>query len=299
MKLGHAVVVAISLVGVALAGSAAAQTSLLVSGQTNLAIIDTGSPAGPDNGDCRFTATLSSIMSGPPITSTMLISTAQSNSPLLRVCNGLSFDATGMKVADSSSNYVSANITNAHGPMGFNFPNALPLYAELVDETPDPNINTPVRMNDGLDGGEVIDSAAAAAVFGRMCTVSAGAGGPAALIRGSATPTLLVDLPLYPNTSNPTYVKLPGPPAMFELAAGGFQAFDAYVPVTADKHITVASTDAPGTLLVDIALDALPGCSSAAPTMSGFAIVAVALAMLTAGAVSLSRRDGFRRALSF
>ncbi len=294
MRARHALAVWILAVSGAMATSAAAQTSsLLVSGQTSLAIIDTDNN-GPDANDCQFTASLSGIMSGPPITSMMFIAGAQSNMPLLRACQ-LSFDAAGTKGTDSSSNFASAYIYNAHGPGGF--PKALPLMAELVDETSNPNISDPVKMNDARDAGEVLDEAANQAVFGRMCSIGPSA---AAQIRGSGTPNLLVDLPLYPNAMSPTHLKVPGPPLMFELAAGGMQAFDAYIPLTNDRHLTVANSDAPATLLVDIDLGALPGCaSSAAPTFSGVGMIVVALGLLAAGAFSLSRRERFARALSF
>ncbi|MBI3783353.1 MAG: hypothetical protein HY270_08120 [Deltaproteobacteria bacterium] len=201
-------------------GRVSAQNALLVSGQASLAVIDTNGD-GPDSTDCQFGALLSNLMSGPPMTADMLIAGSQSNTPLLRACQ-LSFDAAGTKGSDTSSNFASAYIYNAHGPMGFNFPNSLPLIAELVDETPNPNTNNPVMMNDLADAGSVQDERVSQPVLGGLCRAG---GGAVARIQMSGAPGLLVDLSLYPNSMNPSYLKVPGPPLVFEKAAGGFQSW--------------------------------------------------------------------------
>jgi hypothetical protein len=273
---------------------AGAQIALLVSGQTSIATIDVDND-GPDSGDCQFSAFIGGILSGNPTTAILTIEGNQSNLPLLRACQ-LEFTGTASKGTDSSSNFVAASITGATGPMGFNFPDSLPFDASLYDETPNLDINAPVRLNDGADLAEVVDSVTSQTVFGRICSA---AGGAAAQVFSRNSPMLMVDLPLHPNSGSPTHLKIPGPPLSFDLDGGGSQQLNAYVPLTSDGHLTVSRSDAPSVLLLDINLNALPDCAAAAPTLSGVILIAIALSLMAGGALVLSRRRGFARALSF
>lgn len=284
--------VAISLVGTLQTERASAQTSLLVSGQTQLATIDTDGD-GPDPQDCSFGALISGVVGGDPTTATLDISGAQSNMPSLRACL-LSFDAFASKGTDSSSNFVTAYIYDAHGPMGFNYPGSLPLIAQLYDEVGNTNIASPVGADDPRDAGEVREESEATGAIGSLCREN---GSPAAQARLAGGPNLLIDLDLYPTAVAPTHLKIPGPPAIFELAGGGFQAFDAYVPVTPDGRITVASSDSPMTLLVDINLATLPACgfgrNIGTPTLTSLGLGVLMLCLLGLGTTVLSRRAAF------
>jgi len=298
------VILATGVVLIGLCGTLvhAQQENLLVSGQSTIGTIDADGD-GPDAQDCTFTAFISNVMTDPMndfISSTLDITSSQSNMPTLRACT-MDFQAVGGKGVDSSSNFLQAYIYNATGPMGFDFPGDLPFFIDIYDETTNRDLANPVLINDPLDLVEFENFGSDTEGEGRICSVN---GNPAAQF-DIAGLGFLVDLELFPNAANPTHLQLPGPPAVFEVQGGGFQSFDAYIPVTPTGHITIARESDPNDLLLDIDLDALPACGAVgggamhgAPTMTQTGLIALALGLLAFGTFALSRRPAFARSLS-
>lgn len=260
---------------------------LLVSGEDMLVIIDTDGN-GPDSNDCQFTAFLDSIQMNPPSAMGRIVG-MQENMPLLRACQ-LIFEASGGKGTGPGSNFVFANITGAMGPPGFKMPGSLPFFAELVDETSMPDINAPVMLDSAADFANV------GGARGLLCADN---GSPAAQVRLPGGPTLLVDLGLFPDAMKPMFLKVPGLP--LQLASGGFQMFNGFVPVTRNGHITVASSAAPSMLLVDINLFDLPPCPAGqgAPTLGETGLILLSMVLLALGTFALSRRDRFAQSVCF
>ena len=261
------------LLGLLTSVATAAPSPLLISGSTTIGVIDTDDN-GPDPSDCVFMATID------PDNGQMMITSMQIDGTPIAACP-VNLTASGFKGSDSSSNFAGVQILAGLG--------GLPFIAELIDETADPDPNDPVSLNDLRDFGIGTGPEGVA----RLQICSAG-GAPAALVNLFDGGNLLVNLSFFPDAINPTFLCIPGPPLMFELDSNGFAPFDAYIPVTADGHITAAASSDPTTLFVDIDLNALPGCARhGAPTMTQWTIIGLAMTMLGLGMWALSRRPGF------
>src|SRR5512139_42698 len=184
------------LCGMLIAGSAfGSASSILVSGQSDLAIID-GDGDGPDSGDCRFQATVASPGNGLSITAT------QDTTIPLRACAG-SYSGSVFTGTDESSAFAGATIDSSEVGAG-----DLPIVAELVDEEPPPE-SLPAGMDDLLDGVAIHNTISEEQIgAGFLCN----AGGPAAQVTLRNGTSLLRSLALFPDAQNPTHLRVPDVP---------------------------------------------------------------------------------------
>jgi hypothetical protein len=252
----------VALVTAAAAAPAPSGTPVLVSGQNILAIID-GNGDGPGLGDCDFMATLNNFMVIRNGTSADLaIFAMQDQHTPLRACaGGYSGNASRM------GNVGEVNITGSTIPAG-----SLPLMATLLDNR--------ITISDGAQGaGTLLCNDA-----GLAARVSVG------------NQMLLVGLSFFPSAGMPQFLKIPHLPLQLwtNLAAGSFSFFDAYIPVTPDKHVTLALSNAPGDLLLDIDLNGLPGCARLVPTATGWGLMLLTMTLLAIAAWRLGLRPGYQ-----
>jgi len=236
------------------------------------------------------------------------ISTMQDQNTPLRLCGAeyMGFASLGH---DTSSNFGDVSICSI-GMSSFGA--RLPITAEFVDETPNPNGQLPLQMNDPWDkvvlhaqgmACEPPDSFPSAAQgfddvigFGKLCA----ANGPAALLTLDNGVTLLRQLTFFQaNANSQKYLCVPNVP-LEKCANGcttkaGFGLFNTYIPVNSDGTLTLALSSAPDTNLVLIDLNNLPPCSGAsAPSLSEGKLIGLTIILLLVGTWSLSRRSGFR-----
>ncbi len=264
----------------AMAAAAFAQAAnVLVSGQTTIATIDANSDGMPGAGDCTFKAT----ESGGNITITPVQGTT-----LLKACAG---NYTGFTfMGFSSSNFAGANIqTSAAGVSD------IPTVAEIEDEREDAS-GQPIEMNELRDVIEVRDGSDTEKGSGVLCK----ANGIAARVDLPTLPTMLVQLSLFPNDSNPTHLGIPSLNFRHTPASPRvFSKHAAYIPVTSSRSITVALDNDPDNLFVDIKLDELPSCAlrAAAPSISALGFIAITLALAAFGVWRLGRRPAFYESL--
>src|SRR5205823_6054447 len=139
---------------------------------------------------------------------------------------------------------------------------------------------------DGIDVGPSLGS-------GFLCD----ANGPAARVTLANGMSLLRQLSFFPDAQNPTYLQVPNIPfPLFPHVAPFFALLNAYVPVNANHTLTVSLSPG-GSLLVNINLDALPSCFSAAPVLSQWKLLALVVCLLIGGAWMLGLRQSFYNAL--
>ena len=263
---------------ISLPGVAAQATSLVVSGQSSLVIID-GDGNGPDAGDCRLTATLGGG-------SSFTVSAQQDDSTPILFCADQFFGST-FQGTDSSSDYLGATVDSDN----LSLPE-VPVRGEFVDEQANPD-GPPVRINDALDYLRISNPNTNADIANvSPCT----ANGPAAVVRVPGATSFLVQTSFFTDSNDQTYVV--APQLTFGQTAPNLNVpvqLNAYIPVTSDRRITVALDIAPNDLLLDIDLDALPPCGGrqAAPTLTEWGLLILATALLSGGTWMLRRRPAF------
>lgn len=103
--------------------------------------------------------------------------------------------------------------------------------------------------------------------------------------------SVLLDIPLYPNATNPTHLRLPNVGLKFGNAAVS-QRVSVFIPMTPQKTITVTNATTGQTLgVVDLINGAtLGGAPAAIPTLSEVALALLLLAVLFTATVAMRRR---------
>ena len=190
---------------------------------------------------------------------------------------------------DTSSDYVGAAISSTtilSSLFG-------PLRIEFIDEQAQPD-GLPVHLDDPQDAiefanlttGDLLASA-------QLC----GGGTPKLLVHTGGR-SLAFPLAFATDGGGQTYLKVPIPVLSWELAAmlGTTTALNVFVPVSAAHELTVALDSAPAELLVDVDLDALPGCRAdrAVPAAGPLALGALLLSLLAGGTWLAMRRRTVR-----
>jgi len=259
---------------------AAQAANVVVSGQSNLVIID-GDGDGPDAGDCRVTATVDAF-------DIFTVSTQQDSATPILFCADQFFGSL-FRGTDSSSDYLGATVTSDN----LSLPE-VPVRGEFVDEQANPD-GPPVRIDDALDYLRISNPDTSADLANvSPCAVN----GAAAVVRVPGATSFLVQTSFFTDNSNQTYVV--APQLTFGQTAPNLNVpvqLNAYIPVTSDRRITVALDSAPNDLLLDIDLDALPPCGgrTAAPTLTEWGLLVLATALLSGGTWMLRRRPAFAR----
>ena len=294
----------LAVVGLAVAAKATppSPTDFLVSGQMDMAIIDTDNN-GPDSNDCRIRGTfLPSSMTDGMVD----LMVAQMNSPTLRLCSA-EFTGAASFGSDASSNFADVTLDTI---LGSHFGARLPITTEFVDETSNPNGQPPLRMDDPRDmvtlfdeslpdqtSPSAADDSGTVLGSGRLC----GLNGPATVITLDNGLRVLRQLTFFTDQQSQKFLCIPGVPlekcSNNCMDKAGFSLFNAYIPVNSDGTLTLALANAPGTNLVDIDLNNLPKCGTAAPSLSAGKLIGLMLALLVSGTWLLSRRPGFRQSL--
>jgi hypothetical protein len=280
--------VAVVLGALLLAPTAGAQIpALLVSGEPVALIVDGDGDGpvedggGPDSDDCRFMAFMDAVGN------LMITSIQDANTPL-RGC-GPTYFGFAFGGPSSSSNFAEAVITSATSSFG-----ALPVRAELDDEVPNPS-GLPAGFDDPTDRIRLFNNETSQLLGqGQLCQ----AGELVTQVTLKNGMSVVRSLSIFVNPeSGPNYLCGNMP---FEQASpnqGMFVMRNAYIPLTSDNRLTVASESAPTTRFVDIDLDNLPACTQPAPTTTVWGVVGALLALLLLGSWGLSRRPAFYRSL--
>jgi hypothetical protein len=290
------------VVGLLIASGSAAPAAVLpndimVSGQTNIMIIDVdGNGVLGDDNDCVWTATTDGT--------DIFVVPSQSN-VTLRACEG---PCSGSGFADSSSAgvVITQCFWNSLSP-GAPF---VPACLEADESVPSSSSfcgssPSPVVQPQGGGQGNGVAVLTAARLFypgfefiipdpgdGFLCN----AGGPAVQIRTISGRIVVTDI-TFVGGNPPTHacVKIP-----FEFSQGGKQLFDACVPITPEGTIEFSVEGGNGPFAVAPLTGLLPACGAgrtAAPSASDLGLVMLALGLLGWGAWTLGRRSGFARSL--
>lgn len=247
---------------------------ILVSGQTDIAIIDTNGNGSPDAEDCRFM--------GFADTSGNLLVTSMQDSHMtggtkLRVCSG-TYSGNVNPMFPTLMNVV-GTFTASTILGGIGFPN-LPFSFDGAFLPPDggPRVVRAVWLTNGkkVNGDNVVVGS------GTLCDSSA-------RVRLANGLSMIVGLGM----DTPGFVKVPHLP--FEKADfSGFVMKDVYVPVS-NGAITFSLMSDPTNILVEILLNGT--CERPAPALSEWNLMALAVFLLVGGAWVLGRRRAFSEAL--
>lgn len=256
--------------------AAAAPVSAVFSGQSFFADLDADGN-GPDSGDCRFTFTFDPNNSAVTITPV--------GATTLRLCTGIIPLGSLTFGSDTSSDFFDLTLASTAAQSSTATPPKLaslglalvPGLIELIDEaasgTPD---GLPIAVNE-ID---FRDATSQQKAFVKLCS----ANGPAAQVRFADGSTVRLQLSLFPDAQNPTYLVVPNIPT--ELAApnhGTFNPVNYYLPVS-NRKITAALSNDPSTLFIDLPLDQLRPCPSfAAPSITRWGFAGVLAGLLAIG----------------
>lgn len=260
-----------------------------VAGSAILLVIDADGDGPEPDEDCTIRATFDGY--------NLAFTKTQTNTPLIKGCNGGTTSGSMVTGQDASSDYIVTEVTSTSTPSGatpprpplaglFVIPFRLDAYEEFPNDHPDgfPAALNTVEFETG--SGTVLAT-------GYLCA----AGGPAVLIDfGVASVRLPLDL--YPSAAAPTHLRIPHVP--YELGApnlGSFALVDLYVALQ-DRAIRLG-IEGESPLLVDIPLDELAPCrsKSTAPALSTWALALTAAALFAVG-IRRRRRVRARRGTS-
>lgn len=254
---------------------------LMVSGQSSLAIID-GNGDGPGPGDCFFTATVDAL-------NNVMIFGHQDAVTEFLAC-GLNFPGNGFFGQDTSSVFAGTSITQTHSAQA-------PFLVEAVDEfgSAGPH-GLPLVLTDTMDPVTLRDftNNIPGPVMGAGALCSAN--GPAAVVTIPNVGSMLVQLFLFPNASNPTFLGIPN--LFLSLDHGGKAFANVYVPVN-DNMIELARAGDPSIPIIQVPLAGLAPCGAvgrrgAAPAASEWALMLLGALLLIGGTWAIGRRPSFR-----
>lgn len=273
----------LSVILVATLGPAAwAASAVQMAGGPILLLIDADGDGPEPDVDCTVRATFDG--------GNLAITKTQTNTPLIKGCNGGTTSGAMVSGQDSSSDYVVTDLLSTSAPSQATPPRpqlaglfVIPFRVDAYEEFPN---NNPDGFPAAIDTFEFEDGNGTVLATGYLCEAS----GPAVLIDfGPAS--LTVPLELYPNAGAPTHLRIANAP--YELGppnAGNIDLVDVYLPLQ-DGSIRVG-IEGQSPLLVDIPLDDLDPCraKSAAPALSSWAMALMAMGLLVGGMRRRSRR---------
>lgn len=266
--------------------ASAVAENLLVSGQTALFTVD-GNGDGPGSGDCVLNATR--ILGG------VTINSVQDTSIALLLC-AMTLSGTSFEGSDASSDYFGIDLTSSVPAAS-----SLPLRVEFVDEEGTPN-GLPATLDDPfpVDGVFLSDPALPGDSAGGGALCDAGGGTLALKGRDHNGISFLLAVQLYPNGTSPTHVLIRG--LRFQLLASPDTRVtrDAYVRINSNRTLTLAGSDSPNALLINIDLNNLPPCGgrTTAPSLTEWGLAAMTAALLVIGVWLAGRRRGFYESLA-
>ena len=263
---------------------------------TDFFLLVDGNGDGPGPGDCRYRILLSSV--DPFSFPSIKIEAVQDANTPLNMCSGEYIGDLGLG-SDSSSEFAEVDIDSTNMNSGGAAPPPQqplaglryfpPMEVELIDEFNGPPDGFPMSIT------EVVVTGGNDQLLFSMRPCSDG--GPSLEIKAAGGTSVLVELEQYPDSTNPTHLKMSGLP--FELAAPGLGtqvSRDAYFPI-ANRALTgkVAGTN---TEVLDASIDGLQPCGrTSAPTASQWTLIALMVGLLAVGTAGLGRWRGFYQSL--
>jgi hypothetical protein len=264
---------------------------VIFSGQSAMVIID-GNGNGPGPEDCRYEVKFTFE------TGELVITPVQDTNVPLKACSG---DKFGLykSGSDESSDFAEAELTstNAESPTSPTPRPELsgllnvPVVVELIEETGNPN-GVPIEFNEitiqrpgGAEQPVRID----------VCD----ADGPAAGINFPNGMSVLLQLSLFPNASDPSHVGIPALPFERVEPSSEIVLLNAYLPLE-DGILTAAFADSPEILVIRVDPRKLGPCGARqeAPAAAEWALAGILLVLLAFGTWRLRRRPAFTRSLS-
>ncbi len=281
MKACHSL--ALSVLLLATGGSTAwAASPVQVAGGPILLLIDADGDGPEPDVDCTVRALFDA--------GNLAITKTQTNTPLIKGCNGGTTAGALASGQDTSSNYIVTDLLSTSAPSQATPPRpqlaglfVIPFRIDAYEEFPN---NNPDGFPAAINTFEFEQANGTVLATGYLCD----AAGPAVLIDfGPAS--LTVPLELYPTAAAPTHLRIANAP--YELGppnAGSFDLVDIYLPLQ-DGSIRIG-IEGQSPLLVDIPLDDLDPCrtKSAAPALSTWAMALMAGGLLAGGMRRRARR---------